>query len=464
MKKHYSEKLDAFVDCNATVQDCPMTITDKNGNKIKVEHFEGDDKKGQEEYIRKLYEVNNNLAKSTIVDDLINTVEVEKEFAQYRNKVAAALLYTLDTQKKILDDRRELNLRQGVIPPAEVEKEYNEKLAELKTDISLLLNIVESSKDTEDLRDKYLMSCNPAKREDFKGKSVNTVHVDEMSDGTVMFSKPLRNSNYGAAINYHTTDLGAIRHEVAAKKMADALGEEYEKLVPKTFIKVENYEDDTTEEEYYNTGLDKIQRSDICSTSEKMNGLGFDPVEEWWRVHDKDSDSNNSDKEKNNSEMLDVQKGKWGIIEYIEPDEIKKIALYDCIIGSIDRHLGNALYENGNVMLNRPKEKNLPPNARHARVSALIDNGYSFVPADMNGNKRRLGACIFTYDRFKLNDEDKQLLKKVLDSKDLLGVANFLTKEEQDGVRWRCEKMLKLGTTLNTHKKDDITDDDYTDF
>lgn len=146
--------------------------------------------------------------------------------------------------------------------------------------------------------------------------------------------------------------------------------------------------------------------------------------------------------------VLAQHKGQWGSISYGVPghpvgsasrvkgtsehhaQQADDMGFFDCLIGQVDRHGGNALYDRRGV--------------------SAIDNGFAFTDGVGGVN-----ASIFVTDRARdskrcrLTSEERQTLSRFLESEDGLGLRGTIEEGRFHEVRRRAKLMQTRGRIVN---------------
>jgi hypothetical protein len=112
------------------------------------------------------------------------------------------------------------------------------------------------------------------------------------------------------------------------------------------------------------------------------------------------------------------------------PDACFAAALFDSLIAQQDRHRGNYRWDAEN------------------RKLGLIDHGYSFAKPGQFFNKSAFVVWRWEQGLADLTEEERALLRALLDSGDLFGLAWFLLPEEAEALDARARRMLEQGTIL----------------
>lgn len=105
-------------------------------------------------------------------------------------------------------------------------------------------------------------------------------------------------------------------------------------------------------------------------------------------------------------------------------------AFFDCLLGQQDRHLGNLLIEDSTNNLH------------------LIDHGFTFARAGDNANASMLLLFRIQRRQASLKDHEKNVLRNILRSKDLFGLAHVIEPERLQALKSRASRMLTSGQLL----------------
>jgi hypothetical protein len=112
------------------------------------------------------------------------------------------------------------------------------------------------------------------------------------------------------------------------------------------------------------------------------------------------------------------------------PDACFAAAFFDSLIAQQDRHRGNYRWD---------------PDAPKL---GLIDHGFAFAKPGQFFNKSVFVVWRWEQGAAELTDGERVLLRGLLDSGDLYGLAWFLLPEEADALAARARRMLEQGTIL----------------
>jgi hypothetical protein len=108
----------------------------------------------------------------------------------------------------------------------------------------------------------------------------------------------------------------------------------------------------------------------------------------------------------------------------VQPELLEAAAFFDALIGQQDRHLGNVLVDGDQIR--------------------LIDHGFTFAIAGDNYNITALHKYRFDNSP-ALTGEELRLLKRLVKSEDLFGLAGVLEEPRSEALRDRARLMLRTG-------------------
>ena len=221
------------------------------------------------------------------------------------------------------------------------------------------------------------------------------VFKEQLVGGAIVFSKPLVGIDEQMARDYNMVAADTFRHEFVARLIAEKMGGDYEKLtaviVPRTIM----------------VGEEKtIAAGSVC-----VNGVALKEV---------------------------IKREDFENIKFNKQQQ-KTLALYDSVIGNLDRNSNNFY-----VDANSTKDNVI--------VTGLFDHGFSLPIKEFTSEVGILPNYAFIGEHHSLKDEDVNLLENMRDNPSDYGF-DFLDNYEKDGVMWRIDKMLKTKKTLK-----------YTDF
>lgn len=206
----------------------------------------------------------------------------------------------------------------------------------------------------------------------------------ETEGGTIGYFKDTHSSNKNNLLLVGVSEVGLLRHEVAAFALSRALGEGYQDTVPPTYVRV-----------YRNTQGELR----LGSIQEHRDGdLGLDA-------------------EESGASPLSIT------------GRAKELAVLGFLIGDQDRH-------GGNLICNSDKGE-----------VYLIDNGYSFPETNLTPHKDSLQNP-FAGQEFTLDDRDVAKLSKLVSSPSCLGLDRYLTKKEILELKGRAQAMIERGSAL----------------
>lgn len=216
-------------------------------------------------------------------------------------------------------------------------------------------------------------------------ESANEVHRVTLSDGTVGYFKPYEHAPYHSldtCSDYGHTMLGTSLNEVAAYKLTQALGKDYEGLVPETVIRE------------YNGQIGTLQ-CEAKGTTGEYNLLRL----------------------RNEGDRVDKA-------------AFRRAALFDMVAGSQDRHAWNYLVDDSQTKL-KP---------------TLIDNGYAFPDIKHHYvNATVVVSYVSREGKTKLTKKEKTMLQKLLDDPTLGGVTDYISEDSARQMRHRITRLIDNG-------------------
>jgi hypothetical protein len=218
--------------------------------------------------------------------------------------------------------------------------------------------------------------------------STNEVRRLILEDGSVAYFKSYEGAydwdEDGTTLDYGHTYLATSLNEVAAYRLAEALGEGYTSLVPETVM---------TE---YKGRLGTLQRESKGEPGPSF----FSDLKEKYEHGELDANS-------------------W-----------RKAAILDAIAGSQDRHCYNYLIEEVDGV----------------QKITLIDNGYSFARWESYYNETDvLNYVTRITEETDLTTEERATIQKLMDDPTFGGLTALLSEDSVNCCRERAQKMLDSG-------------------
>lgn len=120
---------------------------------------------------------------------------------------------------------------------------------------------------------------------------------------------------------------------------------------------------------------------------------------------------------------------KGAVVRRDAPDDALAAGFFDALIGNQDRHAGQFRFDENTGAL------------------GLLDHGFSF-PIEQALCR---GAYFQSFRRQQqplITDHEREVLTRLLDSHDLVGLAEVLEPDRAERLRWRAQRMLDLGVVL----------------